>query len=84
VWRAAAAPQSLLGPKAPQPLEKESLPMRLNKNLGMLLLSIWLILHALITLFDISFRGLYAIMAVLALVAGIVIVLFSNQSTAAP
>jgi hypothetical protein len=58
--------------------------MRLNKNLGMLLLSIWLILHALITLFDISFRGLYAIMAVLALVAGIVIVLFSNQSTAAP
>lgn len=58
--------------------------MRLTKNLGMLLLSIWLILHGLISLFNISFSGLYIIMACLALVAGIVIVLFSNQGTAAP
>jgi hypothetical protein len=58
--------------------------MKLTKSLGLLLLSIWLILHGLISLFNISFRGLYIIMAVLALAAGIVIVFFEGESKAAP
>jgi len=57
--------------------------MRLTKNLGMLLLSIWLILHGLISLFNFTFSGLAIIMACLALAAGIVIVLF-DSSKAAP
>jgi hypothetical protein len=48
--------------------------MQVTKNLGLLLLSIWLILHALISLFNISFTGLSIIMACLALLTGIVIV----------
>jgi len=56
--------------------------MRLTKNLGMLLLSIWLILHGLISLFNFTFSGLYIIMALLALVAGIVIVFFEGQKAA--
>jgi len=58
--------------------------MRLTKSLGLLLLSIWLILHGLISLFNISFKGLYIIMACLALAAGIVIIFFEGQGKAAP
>ena len=49
--------------------------MKLNKNLGMLALSIWLILTGLIPLLRLSFSGLGTLMAVLALVAGALIAL---------
>jgi hypothetical protein len=48
--------------------------MRLTKNLGMLLLGIWLIVQALEALVGLSFRGLGTLEAILALVAGILIV----------
>jgi len=49
--------------------------MRLPKNLGMLLLSIWLILTGLIALLSFSFQGLSLIMAILAIAAGVLILL---------
>ncbi|MBA3030137.1 MAG: hypothetical protein FP816_15195, partial [Desulfobacteraceae bacterium] len=49
--------------------------MRLPKNLGMILLSTWLILTGLIALTNFSFNGLYMIMGILALAAGILILL---------
>jgi hypothetical protein len=45
--------------------------MKLTKNLGMLLLGIWLILTGLIPLLNLSFSGLGTLMAVLALAAGV-------------
>ena len=47
--------------------------MNLTKNLGMLLLSIWLILNGLIALLSFSFEGLPLIMAILAIAAGVFI-----------
>lgn len=49
--------------------------MRLTKNRGMLLLGIWLVIHGLDALGGLNFRGLGTIEAVLALVAGILIML---------
>lgn len=49
--------------------------MRLTKNLGMLCLGIWLVLQGLEVLVGLSFRGLGTIEAVLALVAGILIMI---------
>ena len=49
--------------------------MRLTKNLGMLLLAIWLILGGLIPLLNISFSGLGTLMAVLAIAAGVFILI---------
>jgi hypothetical protein len=50
--------------------------MKLTKNLGMLLLAIWLILTGIIPLTHISYLGLDAlIMPVLALAAGVCILL---------
>ena len=49
--------------------------MRLTKNLGMLLLAIWLILTGLIALLGFSFQGLPLIMAILAMAAGILILI---------
>jgi len=49
--------------------------MRLPKNLGMILLSIWLILTGLIALLSISFSGLPVIMAILAIAAGVLLLL---------
>lgn len=46
-----------------------------TKNIGMLLLSIWLILSGLMALVNISFSGLGILMAILALAAGILILL---------
>jgi len=48
---------------------------RFTKNIGMLLLSIWLILTGLIALFSLSFNGLGVIMGLLAIAAGIFILL---------
>lgn len=44
-------------------------------GLGMLLLAIWLILQGLITLLNLSFTGLSIIMGILALVAGVILLL---------
>ena len=45
------------------------------KNLGMILLAIWLILSGLIPILNLSFSGLGILMGVLALAAGILILL---------
>jgi hypothetical protein len=49
--------------------------MRITQNMGMLLLAIWLILTGLITLLGLSFQGLPLIMGIVALAAGILILL---------
>ncbi len=46
---------------------------RYTKNIGMLLLAIWLVLYGLISLFSLSFNGLGLIMGLLAIAAGIFI-----------
>ena len=51
------------------------LNMKLQKNLGMLLLAIWLIVSGLIALLNFSFAGLPVIMAILAIAAGVLILL---------
>jgi hypothetical protein len=48
---------------------------RFTKNIGMLLLAIWLILYGLIALFSLSFDGLGVIMGLLAIAAGIFILI---------
>jgi hypothetical protein len=49
--------------------------MKLTRNLGMLLLGIWLILSGLIPLLGLSFSGLGMLMAILAIAAGALILL---------
>ena len=49
--------------------------MKLTKNIGMLLLSVWLIATGLISILNLSFSGLGVIMAILAIAAGIFILL---------
>jgi len=44
------------------------------KNLGMILLGIWLILNGLIGLVQLSFSGLPMLMAALALIAGVFVI----------
>jgi hypothetical protein len=46
-----------------------------TENLGLLLLAIWLILTGLIALLGLSFQGLGIIMGILALAAGILILI---------
>lgn len=48
--------------------------MNMTKNLGMLLLGVWLIVTGLIPLLHFSFSGLGTAMAILAIVAGALIV----------
>lgn len=48
--------------------------MRMVKNVGLVLLAVWLILNGLIPLLHLSFSGLGVVMACLSLVAGILIV----------
>ena len=48
--------------------------MRMTKNLGMLLLAVWLIVTGLIPLLNLSFSGLGVIMAILAIAAGALII----------
>jgi len=47
--------------------------VKVTRNLGMLLLGIWLILSGLIPLLDLSFSGLGTLMAILAIAAGALI-----------
>ncbi len=49
--------------------------MKVTKNLGMVLLSIWLILTGVIALVSFTFQGLPMIMAILAVAAGVLILL---------
>ncbi len=49
--------------------------MRLTRRLGFLLLGIWLILMGLIPLLHLSFSGLDIIIAILAIAAGVLILL---------
>ena len=49
--------------------------MSLTKNIGMLLLSLWLVLTGIIPLVSLSFSGLSTVMAVLAILAGLLILM---------
>jgi hypothetical protein len=49
--------------------------MRLTQNVGMLLLGIWLILTGLLQIASISIPGIGIILALLAIVAGILILI---------
>lgn len=49
--------------------------IRLTRNLGLLLLAIWLILGGLIPLLNLSFSGASTIMAILAIAAGVLILI---------
>ena len=50
-------------------------PLKLTKNLSMLLLGIWLILTGLIQLLNLSFSGLGTLMAIFAIAIGVLIAL---------
>ena len=47
--------------------------MRLTRNIGTLLLAIWLVLTGLVPLLNLSFSGLGTLMAILAVAAGVLI-----------
>jgi hypothetical protein len=47
--------------------------MQFAKNIGMSLLSVWLIIHGLIGLLGLHFEGLPMLMSILALAAGVLI-----------
>ena len=49
--------------------------MKITRNVGMLLLAVWLILTGLIPLLQFSFSGLGSVMAILAIAAGVFIIL---------
>jgi hypothetical protein len=49
--------------------------MKVTKNIGMLLLAVWLILTGLLPLLNVGFSGLGTVMAVLAIAAGVLIVI---------
>ena len=48
--------------------------MKVTRNIGMLLLAAWLVLTGLIPLLNLSFAGLGTVMAILAIAAGVLIV----------
>ncbi len=48
--------------------------MNVTKNIGMLLLAVWLILTGLLPLLNVGFSGMSTVMAVLAIAAGVLIV----------
>jgi hypothetical protein len=48
--------------------------IHVKKNLGMLLLGIWLVLHGLIQVVNFSFSGLTTVMAILAILSGALII----------
>jgi hypothetical protein len=47
--------------------------MKVTRNVGMLLLAAWLVLTGLIPLLNLSFSGLSTVMAILAIAAGVLI-----------
>jgi hypothetical protein len=48
--------------------------MKVTRNLGMLLLAAWLVMTGVIPLLNLSFPGLGTVMGILAIAAGILIV----------
>jgi hypothetical protein len=48
--------------------------MKVTRNLGMLLLAVWLVMTGVIPLLSLSFSGLGTVMAILAIAAGVLIV----------
>ncbi|HXM83009.1 MAG TPA: hypothetical protein VN929_13900 [Burkholderiales bacterium] len=48
--------------------------MKLTRNIGMLLLALWLILTGVVPLLNLSFSGLGTLMAILAIAAGVLII----------
>ncbi|MDD2429790.1 MAG: hypothetical protein PHQ85_09470 [Eubacteriales bacterium] len=52
--------------------------MKLNKNLGMILLSVWLIMTGVLAIFNLQFEGRDIIMSILAIASG-ALILFGNQ-----
>ena len=48
--------------------------MKVTRNLGMPLLAVWLVMTGLIPLLNLSFSGLGTVMAILAIAAGVLIV----------
>jgi len=48
--------------------------MKVTRNLGMLLLAVWLVMTGLIPLLNLGFSGLGTVMAILAIAAGVLIV----------
>src|SRR5439155_21841288 len=48
--------------------------MKLTRNVGMLLLAVWLIVTAIVPLLNFSFSGLGTVMAILAIADGVLIV----------
>jgi len=48
--------------------------MKVTRNLGMLLLAVWLVMTGVIPLLNLSFSGLGTLMAILSIAAGILIV----------
>lgn len=48
--------------------------MKLTRNLAFFLLGAWMILNALISMIHLSFSGLSLLMSILALVAGILLI----------
>ncbi len=48
--------------------------MKVTRNIGMLLLAVWLILTGLLPLLNFGFSGLGTVMAILAIAAGALIV----------
>jgi hypothetical protein len=49
--------------------------MKITRNIGMLLLAVWLVVTGLVPLFNFSFSGLGTVMAILSIASGILIVL---------
>ena len=49
--------------------------MNLPKNLGILLLGIWLIVYGLIQVLALSFSGLYIIMGIFAIIIGVLLIM---------
>jgi hypothetical protein len=47
--------------------------MKLTRNIGMLLLALWLVLTGLVPLLNLSFSGLGIVMAILAIAAGVLV-----------
>lgn len=51
------------------------MPIKINRNLGMLLLAIWLIVEGLVSLLGLTFSGIGLLLGILALAAGVAILL---------
>ncbi|MBN1379729.1 MAG: hypothetical protein JXA04_10905 [Gammaproteobacteria bacterium] len=45
------------------------------KNIGLLLVGVWLLLHGLISIINLHFSGLPVLMGVLAIIAGVLLII---------